>query len=216
VVPPRRRGKPPEPVLLAIVGLVVTGVVVAGMLLFGSAPRARTSPPAASGAAVSRTTLTLDARGNVGRAVITFTSHAPALHLSVPWRTGLATGFALTVEDVRVLVGGRISTLEGSLEPGSTRTVRVPVGSDVQVVYSATGTFKRTTPSVDGRGLALLTPLRVDEVEGPVTVEVDDPRVTNVGCVRGSEMTVCGRRTSSGWAVTADPGTDILAQLDRS
>ena len=221
MVPPRRHPTARGALSLAAVGVVVTGVAVSGWWLF-SRPLPDSgdpSSPAAPLATVSLTQarVTIGDDGNLRSAAFMFTTNASALHLSVPKRNGLVAGFHPRVGNVRVLAGGRTFELDGSLSPGDTETVPLPAGtSEVRVEYSSTGTFRLSTPSVDDRGLALLTPLSIRESGGKrVRIEVADPRVTNIGCVLGKVMSTCGATDGAGWTVDSDTGqVDVLAQLE--
>ncbi len=147
----------------------------------------------------------------------TFTTGASELHLSVPDRTGLLSGYAPAVSDVRVTVDGREVEVAGSLASGERSTVPLPGGSsEITVTYSSTGTVRRSVGSTPPRGLVLLTPVRIRELEGrPLHVEVADTRVRNLGCVTGQVMATCGSGTATGWEVDSDDGAaDVLAQVD--
>jgi hypothetical protein len=195
----------------------LTALGAAGLYFFDGSSPERRAAPVSPGASLA--TVTLDEQGNVTDAVVSFATQEPALHLSVPRRTGLAAGFAVIAQQVRVVVDGREITLDEPIEVGETRTVALPDDTvTVDVAYSTSGTFKFTTPTprgADERGLTLLTPLMIDEAMGlPTTLQVVDGRVRNVGCVFASVMTTCGEHVGSAWVVKTDHATDVLAQLD--
>jgi len=208
--------------LVGLLGLAlaVVTVVVVMMLLVGGRTEDSGNPPAAAPRAdvqASRATVSLGPGGEVTSASISFTTTSRALHLSVPSRTGLAAGFEPRVEDVRVIADGRTVATVPTMGAGDTRTVMLPEGaSKIRLEYSGTGTFRRTGPVAEGRGLTLLTPLVVAEGETHgVALTVDDRAVLNVGCLAGDEMTTCGTTTPKGWVVETGAGhADVVAQVD--
>jgi hypothetical protein len=142
------------------------------------------------------------------------------LTLTVPERSGVTGRLRPRVEDLRLRVGGHLLPAAGTLTPGRSATFRLPGdASRVLVEYTARGAVLHSRPSAPGRGLALATPLRVEDISGlSSSVYLIAGKVRNVGCVGANgELTTCGRMTTQGWRVERgrnQPVPDVVAQVD--
>lgn len=167
-------------------------------------------PEPAAGTSV---TVAVDGAGNVRVSVDVIRPAAPGhLLLTVPVRPG--TGFRPQVT-IGSLLGDSVPVpVEETLGAGA--AVGLPTGvTRVAVDYTASGTYVASTPSEPGRGLVLLTPLRISGADPPGRLEVSDPRILNVGCMRDGEPRVCGTRDGDTWRVDGlRPGEDVVAQID--
>lgn len=209
--------------------LVVTGWRVAGAI--GDATSdADADPPSAVFAGENtpasatgdsepepRTLVSVDDGGDVTvRIDVVFTEPQATLTLWVPERTaGAPAEFAPEVEVRAVRVDGDRQRVEEFLAVGQQLTVELgdPV-ERVVVEYAATGTWVASEPSTSGRGLVLLTPLRVADPDAASPVAVTDARILNVACADDTGMRTCGVHTRQTWTAERTATEDVIAQVD--
>jgi hypothetical protein len=127
------------------------------------------------------------------------------------------TGFQPRVTVDRLLADTVPVDVAGTLAPGGVVELPASAARATRLVldYTATGTYVASRPSAPGRGLVLLTPVRVsgDDLRG--RVEVTDARILNVSCVRNGAVRVCGDQTGDTWVVEdLVSGEDVVAQVD--
>lgn len=96
--------------------------------------------------------------------------------------------------------------------------VRLPgdvAGTRITVEYAATGTYVASHPAPPGRGLVLLTPVRLGDPAPLARLQVTDARILNLACEASGEPRPCGSRTGATWVVAGlDGSTDVVAQVD--
>jgi len=173
-----------------------------------------TSPPAAA-APGGRIHVALDAIGNIRVTVdVTWARHPESLSMSVPLESayGLDPHVAIgLIEAGGVLVPPKVTLTAGQM-------AEIPLGAGVtrtRLEYAGTGTYVATTPSAPGRGLVLLTPLRVSDPGVDLRLDVSDDRILNLACRSASRTRACGTRTGSTWTVPdLEAGEDVVAQVD--
>jgi hypothetical protein len=168
-----------------------------------------TSPEPSAG---TRVGVAIDAHGNVQVSVdVVRSSTSGTPTLSVPNRPG--TGFLPQVRIGSLLADSVPVPVEETL--GSGAVLGVPEGAaatHLRVDYTATGTYVASRPAPPGRGLVLLTPVRLD---GPGRLVVTDPRIRNLECVSDAGPRVCGHQDGDTWSVEGlAEGEDVVAQVD--
>ena len=142
------------------------------------------------------------------------------LTLTLPERSGVTGRLRPRVENLRLRVDGRLLPAAETLTPGRSATFRLPGdASQVLVEYTARNAVLHSRPSAPGRGLALATPLRVEDVSGlSSSVHLIAGKVLSVGCVgTNGELITCGSMTTQGWRVERgrnQPVPDVVAQVD--
>jgi hypothetical protein len=162
------------------------------------------------------TTASLDQDGDVHVSLDVVRSNTLAMPvLLLPDRPG--TGFEPQVTMGRLLADSVAIAIAGTLAPGDAVEVPARAARATRLVldYTATGTYVASRPSPPGRGLVLLTPVRLAGDDLPGRVEVTDARILNLGCVRNGALRVCGDQTGDTWVVEdLVSGEDVVGQVD--
>jgi hypothetical protein len=206
-----------------LVGIFI-GVVLIASFLYDAPPSANwirldahPRSPAAPTSSVSTSTVAIGDDGDVHVEMkLQFSGPVDQLTLQVPDEAWSGGEFEPVVDGVVLDIGDQQVELEDPLVAGERRSVELPSESvDVRLEYDATGTFVASAPSAAGRGLVLLTPLRVRERNTLSQVEVLDARVLNLGCVSTGELSACATRDGATWIATpvAD-ARQVIAQVD--
>ncbi len=154
------------------------------------------------------------------RATLTFASPVERLDLSVPARLGAGGPTRPVVATLAVKADG-LPVPVGE-QPAIGRSASIPLARPAQKVemsYLAKGVTLRSSESLPGRALTLVTPVVIDQAWPlPWSLTVRAPKVLNVGCAGlDGQLDVCGRSSTKGWSVTGaqdDGPVDVLAQVD--
>jgi len=152
---------------------------------------------------------------------VSFGTPRSRLVVSIPARSAPGPQFEPRVTELRLRVDGRAAPgLSRQLETGESHTFSFdePVTS-VVLAYAVDGAIAGTGPSVEGRALALMTPLVIAGTEAlDSRLEIDGNDVLNLGCAaHGEPTTVCGAESGQVWVVgrrAGDPVVDVVAQVD--
>ncbi len=148
---------------------------------------------------------------------IKLTEPSTAVTLTVPSATRHQSSlFDPTITRLRV-TSGTVPVIMRQRATASGSTT-VSVGEPVRaldVTYAVSGAIARTSPSIDGWAVALVTPFAV--ISGDTrktTVTLDSPSVTNIGCrTADGSSTACGSKSRHSWSATVPHGTDLIAHL---
>jgi hypothetical protein len=201
----------------ALVGIVIGLILVASFLYDAppvDEPNAATS---STGSSVSNSTVTIGDDGDVHVVMdLRFAAGVDHLTLQVPEGAWSGGEFEPVVDGIVLDVAGDHMSEGKTLTTGERTSVELPSGTvKVHLEYDATGTFVASTPSTAGRGLVLLTPLRVRARDTLSQVEVRDDRVLNLGCVGTGQLSACATRNRGTWIVTPVPAAEqVFAQVD--
>lgn len=136
--------------------------------------------------------------------------------------SGLTGDYAPVVSDLQVTLDG--NPVEATPVDGSTTEWQVasPQGeapSTLEVTYTLAGAIVRSEPAVEGRGLAVVSPLTRDVLGSiPLRIEIPGDAVRAISCPRASDLVgqLCGRQGDALWSADAPPGDPpvVTVQLD--
>jgi hypothetical protein len=148
---------------------------------------------------------------------LTYTTPTDEVELTNPEHLGAAAGFSPVIKGLWVDGGDGPDDADSPVSGGDPVTVHLAApASEITVGYRATSVVQPTPGPVNGRALALVTPLRPAAAPGLREVEVNGVWVDNLGCLdEEGAMAACGTGTPLGWETTSqDSGlTDVVAQL---
>lgn len=147
---------------------------------------------------------------------LTYTTPTSEVALTNPDHLGAAAGFRPVIEGLWVDGGDGPEDADGPASGDAVTVHLAEPARQITVGYRATSVVQPTPGPVNGRALALVTPLRPAAEPGLREVEVNGVWVDNLGCLdEEGAMSACGTGTPLGWRTTAqDSGlTDVVAQL---